>query len=644
MKQNGKLARLLALALALSLLASCGPGGSGSGGAGTSQPGSAGSGDPSGSGGGAEVTQASDYYATLENSELFELDFSPADEEGNIVLEGRDATGTNGVVVSASVHASRAGLEIIMAGGNAIDAAVATSFAMTVVEPFNTSMGGGGFMNIALADGTNLFLDGREIAPMAASPDMWQLDEDGNVIGDQKKRGGKAAATPTMVALLTYALENYGTMTLEEVMAPAIRLAEYGFEVTPTFRETVVNNMSDLNRFIYGAEIYLPDGMPHEVGTIFTNPEMAETLKTIAEGGAEAFYTGEIADAIIENVTKFGGLMTHDDLLKAMNEQPVVREAVEGTYRGYQIAAPAPVSSGGTHVVQILNILENYDMSEVAVNSAEYIHRVTEATRLAFMDRAAYMGDPAFVDLPIYGLTNKDYAKELFDTITPLKAGHSDGPGDPWAYETGDSPYVTHGNTDSGYPDTNESTETTHISIADKDGNMVSMTQTIQTHFGSCVFVDGYGFGLNNQCNDFTVGWESPNRVEGGKKPLSSMSPTIIRTAEGDPFMVIGTPGATRIFPHVVQTITKVIDYDMDIQDAISSFNFAWDHANQGIWVNNAECPLEDYDAVMAELEAMGYKIIENTGESRLCGIVYQEDGTLRGGADPRGDCKALGY
>ena len=555
----------------------------------------------------------------------FEPDFELFDAEGNMLRTGRSAKGENGIVTSGRIEASRAGLEIIMAGGNAVDAMVATSFALAVCEPAASGVGGGGFMNIRLADGTEVFLDGREPAPMDATPDLWPVDAEGKVIGTVKTKGATSACVPSHVATLLYALENYGTLSREVVMAPAIRLAEEGFEISPSFAADSESSMGYLKEFNdgEGARIFIgPDGFPYKVGDHFTNPDMANTLKIIRDEGKDGFYTGAIAEAIVEASAESGGVISLEDLLDVRDNQPVVREPVKGTYRGYQIISAAPVSSGGTHIVEILNILENFDMGSYGVNSTEYVHLFSEAFKMAFADRAKYMGDPAFVEdgLPIAGLTDKEYAKALAAQIDMEQSGTYEA-GDPWAYESND---------------------TTHISIGDKDGNMVSMTQTVNGYFGSCVSPKGTGFVLNNQCSDFGIGWGLPNSIEGGKKPLSSMSPTIVLTPEGDPFLIVGSPGGTRIFPTVAQMISKCIDYQMPIQEAIDSPRMY--DSNLNVLQYEAFIGQEVAD----ELAAMGHEV-EAMGEwDRALGsvnaVLYGDDGYLYGGADPRRDGKALAY
>lgn len=549
--------------------------------------------------------------------------FKPYDENGEMLRTGRDAVGETGVVSSGKVEASRAGIEILVNGGNAIDAAVATSFALAVCEPSASGLGGGGFMLIHLEDGTSLFLDGREMAPEKATPDLWPT-KDGELLDDSKTAGGTSVCVPTHVATLLYALEHYGTMSLEDVMAPAIKLAENGYEVSPILRSDIETTMGKLSLYNggEGAKTFLKGGFPYEIGDTLKNPDLADSLERIAKDGLNGFYSGQTADAIVAAVQDSGGVMTLADLKVAAETQPIVREPIKGTYKDYQIISAAPVSSGGTHIVEILNILENFELEQYGVNSGEYMHLFSEAFKIAFADRAAYMGDPAFLEkgVPTVGLTDKAYAKKLSEEIS-MEESKSYESGDPWPYESND---------------------TTHFSVGDNKGNMVSMTQTVNGYFGSTVFPTDCGFPLNNQCSDFGVGWGLPNSIEGGKKPLSSMSPTILLTPEGKPFAVLGSPGATKIFTTVAQMIVKLVDYDMGIQEAIDS---------PRIWDSHAENILYEDSIPEGEINKLlgkGHEVTSTPEWSRSLGsvnaILYGEDKAIYGGADPRRDGKALGY
>lgn len=540
------------------------------------------------------------------------------DEEDHTTTYGRGATGDDAIVSSGKYEASQAGLEVIEAGGNAIDAAVATGFALCVVEPNATGIAGGGCMIIKDKDGNSTYIDFRETAPSAASPNMWNIDSNGFVVDKENESGGKSVAVPGQVAGLIYVFEKYGSgnLTLEEVMTPAINLAQNGFYVTPSLLkdmlsiEEMMAKYSELKTLILNKK-----GDYYEVGDLYKNEELANTLKLIAKEGKDAFYTGEIAESIVNSASKYGGIITLEDLANYEVEES---EPVEGTYRGKTIISSALPSSGGTHVIQSLNILENFDISKYGIYSAERFHLLSETFKMVYADRAEYMGDSAYIDVPTEGLLSKDYAKVLADKININESKESTSD-DPWIYEHED---------------------TTHYSVADKDGNIVTATQTINWTFGSGVVVDGYGFILNNEISDFSTEIDSPNRVESGKKPLSSMSPTIILNEDGTPFMVLGSPGGARIIPAVTQVISNVIDYNMDIQDAIDAYRMYDNTENKIVYEGGLS------KETIEKLKSMGHEVEEYVdGYNKYFGgvqaIVY-ENGKLIGGADSRRDGKAL--
>ena len=549
-------------------------------------------------------------------------DFVLWNEDGSLTKTGRDDSGENGVVSSGKYEASKIGRMIIEQGGNAVDAAVAVGFTLGLVEPNATGLGGGGFMTLRSAEtGDIQFVNFRECAPAAATPDMWQVDSDGNVIGKQNMSGGKAVGVPGYVAGMVYALENYGTMTLDQIVAPIIDLAEKGFTVTPTLSGDMNNCYDTLMLYSESGKIFLKDvdgmQMPYDIGDTFKNPEYAKTLKLIAEKGADVFYKGEIADAMVAATQKYGGLMTKEDLA---NYQVEVMEPVHGTYRGYDIYSSPSPSSGGTIVLEILNILENFDLPSMKQDSAEAQHLMGSAFAMAYADRGEYMGDTKFVDVPIEGLIDKDYAKKLADKIDMNTAMTNVLPDDPWMFEHQD---------------------TTHYSVADKDGNMVSVTCTVNGYFGSSVAVDGYGFILNNEMGDFEVGADHPNSIAGGKTPLSSMSPTLIMK-DGQPVAAIGSPGGTTIIATVAQICSNLIDHGMTMQEAIDAPRI------KGFRNTTLDYEGRFSDETIKEMEAKGWTMNASDDFNRSFGSVnavrYSEDGTLDGGADPRRDGKALAY
>ena len=544
--------------------------------------------------------------------------WKPYDKNGDMIRTDRGATGKVGVVSTSKVEASRIGAEILRKGGNAIDAAVAAGFALGVVEPNSSGLGGGGFMLIRIAKtGETVFIDFRERAPQKSSPEMWTVGADGKVVGNQKLEGGKAAAVPGEVAGLLYALENYGTMSREQVIRPAANLAKNGFYVTPTLSNDMKSQFDKLEKYPESAKVFLnQEGLPYEVDDLFTNPDMAKTLDIIIKNGKDGFYKGEVAEAIVKTLNKYDGLYTMEDLA---NYKPLVRQPVKGTYRGYEIISSPSPSSGGAIVIEILNILENFDIGSLKVNSPEYLHLFSEAYKLAYADRAKYMGDSDYTPVPMKGFVSKKYAKEIAKDID-LKVSHDSKAHDPWLYESED---------------------TTHYSIADKEGNMVAITKTVNGLFGNSVVVDGYGFVMNNEMDDFVLGAGHPNSVAPSKTPLSSMSPTIV-LKDGKPFMVLGSPGATKIISTVSQVISRVIDHKMGMQDAIDAPRL-WDNTSNKI---NVETRISD--ETLKQLEAMGHKTNKTSewdrGMGSVQGVLYKADGTLEGGADPRRDGKALGF
>lgn len=541
--------------------------------------------------------------------------FVPYDKNGNILRTGRDATGKLGVVSTGKYETSKIGIDIIKNGGNAIDAAVAVGFALGVCEPQSSGIGGGGFMTIRFAKtGETKFIDFREIAPRNATPDMWKLDKNGKVIGDEKNVGGKAIGVPGEVKGLLYVLEKYGTMQKEEVMKPAIEMAKNGYKVSAVLNRDIKNSFERIDKYPETAKIYLKDGLPYEVGDIIVNPDLAKTLEKISKEGEKSFYEGEIAKAIVESTKDAGGILTMEDM---KNYDIRVSEPLKGTYRGYEIITSSSPSSGGAHIIQILNILENYDMKKIEPGSAQYYHLFSEAIKMAFADRAKYCGDTNFIKVPIDGILSKDYAKELVKKLD-LNKSKKYIAGNPWSWDG--------------------SKDTTHYSIVDKEGNIVSVTKTINSVFASGVVAKGTGLILNNEMDDFDIGHGKANSVEPGKKPLSSMSPTII-LKDGKPVMSLGAPGATRIITGVAQVISLVLDYEMKVQEAI---DFPRIHDDYDKLIYETRIKPE----VIEKLKNMGHNL-KSEGEwfeyPCVQAVTIEKDGTLRGGADPRRDGKALG-
>ena len=460
------------------------------------------------------------------------------------------AVAPHAMVASNSTLASEAGLEILRAGGNAVDAAVATGFALAVAYPEAGNLGGGGYMLIRLSDGRSFALDYREIAPLAARRDMF-LDAQGHPT-DRSQVGHLASGVPGSVAGLTEALARYGTMPLEKVMAPAIRLADSGFTVDRAFEESIRGNAERIQPFA-GAAVLMPNGHPLAIGSMFRQPALASTLRAIAANGAAGFYTGPVADAIAAEMKRGGGIITKDDLARYA---PLWHSPLSGTYRGYTLLTMPPSSSGGITVLETLNILEQFDPSRAG--SAMSYHLMTEALRRAFVDRNTKLGDPAFVHVPVTQLTSKAYAHQRASSISLEHAS-----------KTGAFAGAT-----------TEGVNTTHYSVVDEQGNAVATTTTLNDLYGSGVYVPSAGFFLNDEMDDFTVQPGQPNMyglVQGeqnaiapGKRMLSAMSPTIVLDPKGQLLMVIGSRGGPRIITSVAQVIVNVIDHHMTFADAMA--------------------------------------------------------------------------
>ncbi len=465
------------------------------------------------------------------------------------------AEGENGMVVTAQHLASQVGIDVLKGGGNAVDAAVAVGYALAVVYPTAGNLGGGGFMTIRLKDGTTTFLDFRERAPLASTKTMY-LDKDGKPVPGASTDGYLAVGTPGSVAGMETAREKYGTRKREELLAPAIKFASEGF----TLEQGDIASFSEGNEMLAkdpaAAKIFLKDGKPLALGTTLVQADLAKSLKAIAEKGTDAFYKGEIADLIVKASAANGGV-----LAKADFEQYKVRELepVKCSYRGYDIVSSPPPSSGGLIICEILNVLEGYPISYLGYGSAETVRLMVEAMRHAFVDRNTALGDPDFVKNPVEKLTSKAYAAEIRSRIDPYRAG------------------VSEKLKPSGF---GESTETTHYSIIDKDGNAVAVTYTLNGSFGTGKVAEGTGILLNNEMDDFTIKpgvanlyglvQGEANAIEPRKSPLSSMSPTIV-SKDGKPFMVIGSPGGSRIITITLEAIMNVIDHGMDLQEAIDA-------------------------------------------------------------------------
>ncbi|MDR1978781.1 MAG: gamma-glutamyltransferase [Synergistaceae bacterium] len=547
-----------------------------------------------------------------------------------IVFE--DVVAENGMVAAANRLASEAGVAILKKGGNAVDAAVATALALNVVEPNASGIGGGGFATVRLKNGEIYCWDFREVAPASATKDLFSSEQ------SQKEKwsveGGKSIGVPGSVAGLFTMLEKYGTMTFAEVAAPAIELAEKGFPADALLVSMVKDNFEKISAYNPDGTSYTPDGLPLEEGKLLQQPKLGATFRLLAEKGPAEFYKGPIGEAVVAAVVKAGGKMTMEDLANYKIEQ---RTPVKGTYRGYQVVAPPPASSAGTHIVQILNVMENFPVQDWGHNSENFLHHLAETSKMMFADRSRYMADTAFANVPLQGLTSKEYAKTLADGIGE-KAKTEISYGDPFAFQSGEKQsYAPAG-------EHNAHQSTTHFSVLDKEGNMVGWTWTINYFFGSGVFVPEYGFMLNDEMDDFSTDPASVNAPEPGKRPLSSMTPTLVLDPEGKPFMALGSPGATRIILAVAQIIMNAVDFGMSMDEAIEAprlFNSVSGGKAGKLMI---EAGVDE--AALDVLKLRGHDLDPRPKDLYFGGAqgIMLKNGKIIGGADSRRNGAAVGY
>ena len=541
----------------------------------------------------------------------------------------------NGMVVTAQQLATHVGVDVLKDGGNAVDAAVAVGYALAVVYPAAGNLGGGGFMTMQLADGRKTFLDFREKAPLGATANMF-LDRSGNVVPGLSTRGHLAVGVPGTVSGMEMARSKYGTMDRAALLAPAIALAERGFRLAQGDIDMLATATEDFRRDPASAAIFLNQGQPFSVGQTLRQKDLAETLKLIALKGAAGFYQGPSGAAIVESSRVGAGLITQADLDGYQTRELA---PVECDYRGYRIVSAPPPSSGGVVICEILNIVEGYPLKELGFRSAQSVHYQIEAMRHAYMDRNSYLGDPDFVKNPLARLLDKGYAAKIRAAIDPTKAGVSND------IRPGVAPH--------------EGSNTTHYSVVDKWGNAVSVTYTLNDWFGAKVTAARTGVILNNEMDDFTSKLGVPNlyglvqgesnAIQPGKRPLSSMSPTIV-TRDGKPVMVLGTPGGSRIITAVAHTILNVIDYGMNVQEAVDATRF---HQQWLPDITNIE-PFAISPDTRKLLEGMGHRFGAPQPANHVAAILVgapmlggKPVGTMRfyGANDPRRNSGlALGY
>lgn len=534
----------------------------------------------------------------------------------------------HGMVASVDALATQVGVEILRQGGNAVDAAVAVGFALAVTHPQAGNLGGGGFMLLRTASGRATAIDFREMAPGHASRDMF-LDKQGNADSKLSLTSHLASGTPGTVAGLALAAQKYGTLPLSTLLAPAIKLARDGIPVNDALAD-------DLKT--YGKEVlithpnskaifYKPDGTPWQKGDRLVQKNLAHSLQLIARQGPDAFYKGEIADEIAGEMAQHGGLINKADLAAY---RAVERTPVSGTYRGYEVFSMPPPSSGGIHIVQILNILENFDLAKMGFGSADAMQVMAEAEKYAYADRSEYLGDPDFVKVPWQALTSKAYAKTLAQQIDVAKARPSSEikPGKLEPYE---------------------SNQTTHFSVVDKQGNAVAVTYTLNTYFGSGIVAGKSGILMNNEMDDFSakpgtpnvyglVGGEA-NAVQPAKRPLSSMSPTIVAKG-GKTWLVTGSPGGSRIITTVLQMVVNSIDFGMNVAEATNAPRFHHQWLPDQLRVEKGFSP----DTLrLLETKGQHVKVLPSMGSTQS--IMIGPDGMLYGASDPRSiDDLSAGY
>ncbi|ELM7275948.1 gamma-glutamyltransferase [Salmonella enterica] len=534
---------------------------------------------------------------------------------------------TQGMVASVDAMATQVGVDILKQGGNAVDAAVAVGYALAVTHPQAGNLGGGGFMLLRTKDGATTAIDFREMAPANATRDMF-LDEQGNLDSKKSLTSALASGTPGTVAGFSLALEKYGSLPLNKVVRPAIKLAQEGFIVNDALADDLKTYGSEvIPQHENSKAIFWKDGEPLKKGDKLVQQNLAKSLTMIAENGPDAFYKGEIARQIAQQMQQGGGLITTDDLAAY---QAVERTPVSGEYRGYQIFSMPPPSSGGVHIVQILNILENFDMKKYGFGSADAMQIMAEAEKYAYADRSEYLGDPDFVNVPWQALTSKAYAKSIAGQIDINKAKPSS------EIRLGKlAPY--------------ESDQTTHFSVVDKDGNAVSVTYTLNTTFGTGIVAGNTGILLNNQMDDFSakpgvpnvyglVGGEA-NAVGPKKRPLSSMSPTIV-VKDGKTWLVTGSPGGSRIITTVLQMVVNTIDFGMNVAEATNAPRFHHQWLPDELRVEKGFSP-----DTLKLLEQKGQKVALKEAMGSTQSIMVGADGELYGASDPRSvDDLTAGY
>jgi len=546
--------------------------------------------------------------------------------DGSAVLHTDVVHAQNGMVASDAALATRVGVQVLRDGGNAVDAAVATAFALAVVYPEAGNLGGGGFMVARMSDGTTGALDFREKAPLAATRDMF-LDKEGNLT-NKSLTGHLASGVPGAVAGLYAAHQRFGSKPWSQLLEPAIRLAEQGFKVDEHFSDAIAAQHERLAQFAGTAALLLPNGKPPAVGSTWRNPDLAAVLRRMAEQGPRGFYEGETARLIVEEMKRGGGIISLDDLKQYDAKW---RDPVAFDYRGHTIVSMPPASSGGLTLALMANIVEGYDLKQLGFHTARSLHVIAEASRRAFADRNHFLGDSDFVDPRREMFLSEQYAERQRSTMSLDRATPSS------QVHPGMNPVV-------------EGDHTTHFSVVDAQGNAVALTTTINELFGSAVTVTGAGFLLNDEMDDFAAKPGTPNMfglvqgeqnaIQPGKRMLSAMTPTIVLDSEGQPLLITGARGGPRIISAVFQIITHVIDYDMQLGEALSASRIHHQHLPDMLYFERGGLPEETVNG----LEARGHKVSEREGYIGSGPTIMRTAAGWAGAADPRSGGLAAGH
>ncbi len=529
--------------------------------------------------------------------------------------EKQPASSSRGMVVSNHPLASSAGAEMLAAGGNAVDAAIATLFALTVVEPMMVGIIGGGMAHIRLADGSHRFIDGQSTVPSAVKPDTYKSRPGSphdvfDTVDDENLNGPKAVAVPGSLKAWCETLSRFGTMSLADVMQPAIKYASRGFAATPYLHECIRDGAAVMLKDKPISAIYLPDGVPLKPGERVVQSEYAETLAYIAQHGSDALYNGLLGNVLVDYMQATGGFIAHEDL---RTYKTVERQPIRADYRGWQIMGPPPPAASGVHIAEMLNILEGYDIASLGFGTAQTVHYLAEVMKIAFADREAASGDPAYINVPVERLTSKAYAAERRGAIDDTRA-------QAWAAGIAQL----------------ESAHTTHVTAADGFGNVVATTQTINNLFGAKILIPGLGTIPNNYMNLYDPRPGHALSLAPGKRVTTSMSP-VMALRDGKLRYALGLPGGKRIFPSAMQALVNLIDHGMTLQEAVEA---------PRVWTEGNALEVEPAmpERLRAKLTSMGHKVVEmSTVGGGMNGIEFGEDGTLSGAACWRADGTPIG-